>query len=123
MMQGGCFCRSLRYEIDPGDSKVVNCHCTICRRASGAPYVTWILLSEPRFRVIEGEPAILNSSESGTRWFCDRCGTPIAFQTARRPGKIDITVASLDDPDACPPTEDVYTETRLAWVPVIHTET
>lgn len=115
MTQGGCFCESLRYEIDPGDSSVVNCHCSMCRRTSGAPFVTWILLSDEQFELTQGRPAVLKSSDHGTRWFCASCGTPIAFLTTQRPGKIDITVCSLDDPDSCPPSEDVYTESRLVW--------
>lgn len=116
MMHGGCFCRSLRYEIDPGDASVVNCHCSICRKTSGAPYVTWILLSEEQFTLTDGSPAILNSSDNGTRWFCSLCGTPIAFRTTQRPGKVDVTVASLDDPAAFPPSKGVYVESKLDWV-------
>lgn len=115
-LAGGCFCGALRYEIQPGDSSVVNCHCTMCRRTSGAPYVTWILLTDEQFELKQGTPAELESSEHGTRWFCGRCGTPIVFRTTKRPGKIDVTVASLDEPNCCPPGEDVYTETKLGWV-------
>ena len=115
MQQGGCFCGALRYEIEAGESHVVNCHCSICRRTSGAPFVTWILLTSDQFELIVGAPAILQSSNHGTRWFCERCGTPIAFQTDQRPGKIDVTVCSLDDPNPCPPREDVYVETGLGW--------
>lgn len=115
MQQGGCFCGAIRYRIEAGDSHVVNCHCSMCRKTSGAPFVTWILLSGEQFALTAGEPAVLKSSANGTRWFCDRCGTPIAFQTDERPGKIDVTVCSLDDPDAFPPKEDVYVETRLEW--------
>lgn len=116
MNQGGCFCGTVRYRIEPRDSEVVNCHCSMCRRTSGAPYVTWILLSDEQFELTQGEPAVLKSSGHGTRWFCEKCGTPIVFRTTKRPGKTDVTVCSLDDPNACPPNEDVYVETRLKWV-------
>ncbi len=122
MYEGGCFCGSLRYRIEPGNSAVVNCHCSMCRRASGAPYVTWILLSDEQFELRQGEPAVLKSSNRGTRWFCDKCGTPIVFRTSERPGKTDVTVCSLDDPNACPPSEDVYAETKLEWVHGIETK-
>ena len=115
MLEGGCLCGALRYNIEPGDSRIVNCHCTLCRRASGAPFVTWFLLSREQFRLTAGEPAVLQSSDHGTRWFCDRCGTPIAFLSDKRPDKIDVTVCSLDDPDSHVPEEDVYVETRLDW--------
>lgn len=116
MKQGGCLCGSLRYEIDPGDSEVANCHCGMCRRASGAPYVTWILASLEQFSLTKGGPAVLKSSDHGERWFCGNCGTPIVFRSSKRPGKIDVTAGSLDEPNSCPPTADYYTDTKLAWV-------
>lgn len=116
VIEGGCYCGALRYRIDPDDSKVVNCHCGMCRRTSGAAYVTWILLTEDQFELVAGQPAELASSSHGRRWFCDRCGTPIAFRSSKRPGKVDITVCSLDEPEWFSSIEDVYVETKLAWV-------
>jgi len=122
MVQGGCFCGALRYEVDPVGSAVVNCHCSMCRKTSGAPFVTWILLARDRFALIAGTPAELASSDHGRRWFCRDCGTPIAFLSSKRPDKLDVTACTLDDPAECPPTEDVYEETRLAWVQRLDTE-
>jgi hypothetical protein len=116
MQKGGCFCGALRYAIEPGERHVVNCHCKMCRRTSGAPFVTWILLSRDQFELTAGEPAVLKSSDHGTRWFCDSCGTPVAFLSTKRPHKIDVTVCSLDDPNSFAPKEGVYAETRLDWV-------
>ena len=116
MVHGGCYCGSLRYELDPTDGLVANCHCTLCRKTSGAPYVTWLLIADVRFTWSGAEPASLKSSDHGTRGFCQHCGTPISFQTSQRPGQIDITVASLDDPNPYSPTEDVYIEDKLDWI-------
>ena len=116
MIQGGCYCGAIRYELDPTDGVVVNCHCTICRKTSGAPYVTWILIAKNQFRFLGDQPTIFRSSRHGTRGFCNQCGTPISFSSTKRPEKIDITVASLDDPETYAPTEDVYVETRLGWI-------
>jgi hypothetical protein len=115
-LSGGCFCGALRYTIEPGEADVVNCHCTMCRRTSGAPFVTWILLSEDQFRLTDGSPATLKSSASAARWFCGNCGTPVAFRSDKRPGKVDVTVASLDDPGAFPPAKGVYVDSKLNWV-------
>lgn len=35
----------------------------------------------------------------------------------RHPDTIDMTTASLDDPDAYPPTTEVWLEDRLSWQP------
>jgi len=116
MVRGGCCCGSIRYELDPTEGLVVNCHCTICRKTSGAPYVTWIVVAASQFKWIEAEPATLHASSHGTRGFCSRCGTPVSFVTTKRPGQIDVTVGSLDDPNPYTPSEDVYIEDKLDWI-------
>ena len=40
MLEGACFCGFIRYQARGTPSNETNCHCSICRRSSGAPYVT-----------------------------------------------------------------------------------
>ncbi len=116
MHDGGCFCGAIRYQIDEGKHLVANCHCNMCRRTSGAPFVTWIVVPRSAFRYTRGEPRVLESSAKGRREFCPQCGTPLTFVTADRPDKIDITTGSLDDPNSFPPTLAVHEETKLSWL-------
>lgn len=116
MIEGGCFCRKIRYQIDSGQYLAVNCHCTMCRHIHAAPFVTWIVVPTDHFRYVEGSVATLKSSESGTRYFCSGCGTQIACINHSHPEVIDIAVGSLDLPDAMTPSLEVHTNTRLDWV-------
>lgn len=113
---GGCFCKKIRYEFTDGDYLVVNCHCTQCRKTSAAAFVTWVIMSKGNFRFTAGTPAILESSDKGRRHFCRDCGTPLVFESKERTHQLDITSCSLDDPEAYPPTEEAYTDTRLSWL-------
>ncbi len=38
---GGCLCGVVRYRIALPPLWVAHCHCSICRRAQGAGFVTW----------------------------------------------------------------------------------
>ena len=116
MITGGCFCGHIRFEITHGEYKAGNCHCSMCRRASGAPFVSWLIGPAPEFRYTQGEAKRLDSSKQGTRWFCPDCGTPIACVTTAHPDIVDVTIGSLDAPGAHPPTRDYYEDTRLHWV-------
>ncbi|MFZ5655413.1 MAG: GFA family protein [Pseudomonadota bacterium] len=114
---GGCFCGALRYRIGRVE-QVANCHCSMCRRTSGAPFVTWLVVPREAFAWTLGTPAHLQSSARGERWFCAACGTPIACRIATRPDQIDITLGSLDHPDRFTPALDVHRRSRLPWVSV-----
>ncbi len=117
MIEGGCFCKRVRYSIDDATYPCANCHCTMCRRLHAAPYVTWLVVPVEHFRYTGDSPASFVSSSEGTRYFCAHCGTQVACVNKSHPEVIDITVGSLDEPEAVEPTFDVFTDTRLGWVP------
>lgn len=114
---GGCFCGALRYCIERVE-QVANCHCSMCRRTSGAPFVSWLVVPRETFAYTQGAPAHLKSSERGDRYFCPACGTPIACVIASQPHHIDITLGSLDQPKRFTPSVDVHRRGRLPWVEV-----
>ena len=116
MIEGGCFCGNIEYAFAAGDHRVADCHCTICRRTSGAPYVTWVVVPREQFSYTKGEPAQLESSKNAVREFCNACGTPLVFRDEDRPDTVDITVGSLREPNAFPPQKDVFAESKLAWL-------
>lgn len=74
MTRGGCYCGRVRYEAD-SVFDAVYCHCSICRRISGAPVYAGIVIPKSEFRVVSGEPTSFPSSEHGL--------TCRAFPTAR----------------------------------------
>ena len=39
---GGCLCGAVRYRATVGPIRAVNCHCGMCRRASGAAFLTHV---------------------------------------------------------------------------------
>jgi hypothetical protein len=116
MLAGGCFCRFIRYRIDARPFHEANCHCTVCRRTSGAPYVTWFSVPRRALTLLSGVPTSFPSSERGSRTFCPRCGTPLTFSSRDLPDEIDVTTCSLDAPEAVPPKDDIHVETKLPWV-------
>ena len=115
-VQGGCFCGKIRYEINSTVRKVVNCHCTMCRRTSGAPFVSWLVVPKTGFRYTAAQPRHLKSSSEGDRYFCKDCGTPISCLVADNKKYIDITLGSLDHPENFEPSRDFYEDTRLKWL-------
>ena len=49
MVQGGCACGSVRFEIDAVRS-LTHCHCTICRKLTGASFATYAHVETSKFR-------------------------------------------------------------------------
>ena len=118
MIEGGCFCGYVRYQAEGTRSEETFCHCSICRRTSGAPSVAWFTVASEGFRFTDGEPAGFASSDHGMRQFCPRCGTPLSFRSSRTPEEIDVTTCSLDDPELVPPRDHTRASSKLSWTPL-----
>jgi hypothetical protein len=116
MLTGGCYCGLVRYEVEGPVFHETNCHCSICRRTSGAPYVAWFTANRERFRWTEGEPTRFASTARATRSFCPACGTQLTFEHRDFPTEIDVTICSLDDPDAVVPDSHIHIAGRPRWV-------
>ena len=116
MLKGGCFCGAVRYEAEGEPWHQTVCHCSICRRTSGAPIVAWFTVKTGDFRIVAGEPARFRSSGAATRTFCGACGTALTFQSYDHADEIDVTTCSLDDPERVPPKSHTWRASGLSWV-------
>jgi hypothetical protein len=57
-----------------------------------------------------------HSSSPGVHWgFCGACGSLVLYRRDSRPDHMDVTTASLDDPDAFAPNVEIWVEQKLAW--------
>ena len=116
MLKGQCHCGSIMYEIEADVARHSLCHCTDCRRATGAPAASWALLSREQIR-IEGQPKSYASSEGTQRLFCADCGTSLFYLNETIfPGQVDVLSATLDDPDAIPLMAQIQTDERIGWM-------
>ena len=118
---GGCHCGAISYEVSGDPEYHALCHCTDCRRASGAPAVAWALFPQGAVEV-SGSPKIHASSPDVRRLFCGACGSGLFYlNEVTFPGKIDVQTATLDNPDAFPLQLHVQTADRIGWMANAHT--
>ena len=115
-LEGGCQCGSVRYRIIGSSLVAAICHCSMCRRANAAPVVAWAMYKEEQVTFLKERPTPYQASPEATRGFCGRCGTQISFVADYIPGLIDITIASLDNPNAIAPNFHYWYSRHLAWM-------
>jgi len=115
IFKGGCQCGALRYEASGAPLLTAICHCSMCRRANAAPVVAWAMFSEEQVG-FEGQSRTYASSGEGRRGFCPQCGTQIFFTAHYIPGLVDLTICSMDEPEAMPPQLHYWHSKHLAWV-------
>lgn len=118
--KGQCHCGNIRYEVTGQPVYHALCHCTDCRRSSGAPVVAWALFPESAV-TITGETTVYASSENARRHFCPQCGSKLFYvNQVTFPGMVDVQSATLDDPDVYPLQVHVQTAERIGWMQNAH---
>jgi heme-degrading monooxygenase HmoA len=114
--EGSCLCKAIRYRIEGRPFKPSICHCSMCRRASGAPLVAWATFRLKALEWVSGTPRRFASSKLAERAFCGDCGTALTFLLHAHPDWIDVTLASLDVPEWITPVDHIFTESQIGWV-------
>ncbi|MEY2538414.1 MAG: hypothetical protein QOG67_2154 [Verrucomicrobiota bacterium] len=115
LISGGCLCGEVRYEAGQSPHNITHCHCSDCRRASGAPFVTWATFDADNFRFVHGEPRQIDWA-GRVRSFCQNCGTALTFRSGPDAREIDVTVCSFEDATSVLPRDHTWVEDRLAWI-------
>ncbi|MFP5329474.1 MAG: GFA family protein [Alphaproteobacteria bacterium] len=96
-MAGGCACGRVRYRARIENDEAYLCHCRMCQRATGSLSVAFKNLNQADVEW-DGEPDWYDSSPIAVRPFCSHCGTSLGFRFKEGSDKMDLTVASFDDP-------------------------
>jgi len=118
-INGGCYCGKIRFTASRPILAQANCHCDNCRRAAGAQAVAWITVKTSAFTFTSGTAKRYRTDTGAYRTFCGDCGTSLTYEKDSRPGEIDITTGSLDNPEKFPPSKDVFADEKLNWVPLV----
>ena len=115
MIRGSCLCNSVRWTFDGALSRMIHCHCEMCRKAHAAAFATYLLGSREHFRLDAGEECITayESSAEFVRAFCSRCGSVVPYPVDS--ADIGIPAGPLDDDPGMRPTAHIYADWKAPW--------
>jgi hypothetical protein len=116
-LRGGCQCGAVRYRLTASPTGASICHCRMCQKAGGAPFMAFAGVRLAELEWTRGAPKIFASSAIAERGFCGDCGTPLTFHMHGY-DRISVTIGSLDDPAAAPPTRQLGIESKSPWLEV-----
>jgi len=109
-IRGSCLCGRVAFENNGKVSDIGQCHCSKCRKSTGAAHATTLVTAKDSFRWSSGETSI-KTYETATGYnsaFCAECGSPAP---KFRNGKVFMVPASggsslmLNQPSGHPLTD------------------
>ena len=95
-LTGRCLCGAVEFELKLPSKWCAHCHCTMCRRAHGAGYVT----------------------SEGRRGFCNECGSTMLFESSRWAGETHVALACIDGEIDRKPRANAFFDTHVGWMPI-----
>ena len=100
-LEGGCYCKALRYKSDGDPQMRIQCHCRECQYITGGAVNVIVGVPEAGFSYATGKPKHFKRADlpnGVTREFCGDCGTHIGTRSPGVPGMMILKVGTMDDP-------------------------
>lgn len=114
---GSCLCGGVRFELTAPLRRANHCHCSRCRKESGAFGLTNGRVPREGFRLLAGEEllTVYRPREGAVKVFCSECGASLFG--GHWPGGDEITVrfGALDGDPGLRPQYHSFVESRAAW--------
>ena len=119
-VRGGCLCGAVRYEVSAPFLRANFCHCSRCRKHTGAAASAQGRVPRAGFRLLAGADRIVvfNPPEGMAKAFCDRCGSSLFGGSWPDGPEVSIRLGTLDDDPGIRPQFHNYVADAPPWLPV-----
>jgi hypothetical protein len=114
-LTGGCQCGAVRYRLAAKQPASNICHCRMCQKASGGPFMAFAGVALSDLTWTRGAPKVFASSTVAERGFCAECGTPLTYRIIEK-DRISVTIGSLDRPSYVAPLMQYDVGSKVTWL-------
>jgi hypothetical protein len=117
MLRGSCLCGAVRFEVDGPFERVVQCHCTSCKKLSGGVGTVNGRAKSSSIRVVAGGELLrtYQPDEGSAKTFCSECGANLFGGGWPERENASVRVSAIDDPVKEKPTAHIYVRSVAAW--------
>ncbi len=118
MITGGCLCEKVRYEVTGPFLRAGHCHCTRCRKHSGAAVSTQGRVRREDFRLVSGEDALRiyrPDVQAAAKVFCVWCGSSLFGGTWPDGPEVSIRLGSVDGDPGIRPQQHTFVASKAPW--------
>jgi hypothetical protein len=117
MVKGSCLCAGIAFEVDgPLGPVMGHCHCSMCRKSSGAAFETVVSAPRSAVRWMKGADLVTRycSSPDNYRCFCRVCGSHVPDPQGQGE-QLFISAGVLDDDPGLRPAAHIFVGSKAPW--------
>lgn len=119
-VHGSCLCGGVRYAVTGPFLRANFCHCSRCRKHTGAAASTQGRVAIEDFRLISGAELIrtFTPDKGMVKAFCSACGSSLFGGSWPDGPEVSIRLGTLDDDPGIRPSFHNFAADAPAWLPV-----
>ena len=121
VITGGCLCSGVRYEVRGPFLRASYCHCSRCRRHSGAAASAQGRVRRSDFSLVSGADLIrVFRPEGGSvKAFCVACGSSLFGGTWPEGPEVSIRLGTVDGDPGIRPQFHTYVGSKAVWADIL----
>jgi hypothetical protein len=114
-LRGSCLCAAVHYEVADAFRYALNCHSSLCRRATGAAFKPFGGIEVEQLRVTSGAEHLHRyGAPLGHDAHCSKCGS-LLYSLVHNGTMVHVTYGTLTDAPTLRPTAHMFTGSKAAW--------
>jgi hypothetical protein len=114
-LSGSCFCGVVQYQVADAFRYALNCHCSNCRRTTGAAFKPIAGIEADKLRVTAGADRRLIYGDAASHdAHCASCGS-LLYSLVRDAAYVHVAMGTLRDPPSIRPSAHIFVGSKAPW--------
>jgi hypothetical protein len=117
-LAGSCLCGALQYSVTGEPSRFYHCHCSRCRKSSGAGHASNVFFDNASISWTGDTDLIshykLPDAKRFTRTFCSQCGGPVPV-LLKDFNMAFVPAGTLDEEPNLKPQARLFQDSKTSW--------
>jgi hypothetical protein len=116
MLNAQCFCGAVRFAVEDAFAYAFYCHCSRCRRRTGAACAAIGGIASEKVHVMRGDEYVLklDESERGYVGVCKQCCSPL-YSVVNAGKFVHVPLGVLDGAPSKAPDHHIQVASKAEW--------
>ena len=115
LLSGSCFCAAVQYEVADQFRYALNCHCSNCRRTTGAAFKPMAGIETAKLRVTAGaDKRLIYGDPTSHDAHCSQCGS-LLYSLVRDAAYVHVAMGTLLDAPSSRPSAHIFVGSKAPW--------
>lgn len=114
-LTGQCLCGAVRYAVSDAFAYALNCHCSNCRRATGAAFKPFAGIAIAEIAIVQGADKLMKyGGDAAHDLHCGTCGS-LLYSVVRDGAYAHVTLGTLVDTPGIRPSAHIFAGSKAPW--------